>query len=355
MNQLFWELVQVALGTSNKLSHIPSKVEWRNIYDEATRQAVIGVVFEGVKKLPVDYWPPQDSKFQWIGICEQISQQNLLLNKRCVEVSELFAKKGYRSCILKGQGNALMYPNPLSRTPGDIDIWVEGNRNDITEMVRKRFPNVKEQYHHIDYPIFNDIDIEVHYRPSWQITPIHNKRIQQYYLSQRNVQCCHVCKTLDNGGHVCVPTRDFNLIFQLSHIMSHFFLGGIGLRQLIDYFYLLKQNFSALERKEYVENLKRFGMKKFAASVMWFMRDILGLEEKYILVKPYKRGGRLIYEEIIAAGNFGQYDSRLEKRSIGRFSTTCFIIIKNLRLANIFPVEVFWSPIMLLRDLYLKS
>lgn len=355
MNQLFWELVQVALGSAKKLSHIPSNKEWGKVYEEATRQAVLGVVFEGIQKLPAEQWPSSDLKFQWIGICEQINQQNLLLNMRCLEVSEFFAKVGYHSCILKGQGNALMYPNPLSRTPGDIDIWVEGYRNEITEFVRSKFPDVKELYHHIDFPMFNDVDVEVHYRPSWQITPIHNKRIQQYYLSQRNVQCCHVCKTLDNGGHVCVPTRDFNLIFQLSHIMSHFFLGGIGLRQLIDYFYLLKQNFSALERKEYVENLKRFGMKKFAASVMWFMRDILGLEEKYILVKPYKRGGRLIYEEIIAAGNFGQYDSRLEKRFLSRLSTTFSIIIKNTRLATIYPVETFWSPIMLLHNKFFKN
>ena len=355
MNYLFWELVQVALGTAKELSRIPSTIEWKIIYEEATRQTVLGIVFEGVQKLPTEQWPPSDLKFQWIGICEQISQQNLLLNKRCAEVSEFFAKGGYHSCILKGQGNALMYPNPRSRTPGDIDIWVEGSRSEITEMVRKKYPDVKEQYHHIDFPIFKDVDVEVHYRPSWQITPIHNRRIQQYYLSRRNVQCNRVCKTLDEKGRVCVPTRDFNLIFQLSHIMSHFFLGGIGLRQLIDYFYLLKHDFTELERKEYVDNLKRFGMMKFAASVMWFMKDILGLEEQYILVKPYKRGGMLISEEIVSTGNFGQYDNRFEKRFLGRLSTTLSIIIKNTRLATIYPAEAFWSPIMLLRNKYVKK
>ena len=354
-NYLFWELLQVALGAAKELSHIPSKEEWEKVYEEATRQAVLGVIFEGVQKLSSDFWPPFEMKFHWIGFCEQINLQNLLLNKRCVEVSEFFAKEGYRSCILKGQGNALMYRNPLSRTPGDIDIWVEGKRNDITEMVRKRFPNVKEQYHHIDFPLFDDIDVEVHYRPSWQITPIHNRRIQQYYLAHRNVQCNHVCKTLDEKGRICVPTRDFNLIFQLSHIMSHFFLGGIGLRQLIDYFYLLKHDFTELERKEYVENLKRFGMMKFAASVMWFMKEILGLEERYILVKPYERGGRLIYEEIMSTGNFGQYDSRIEKRYLNRLSTTCSIIAKNTRLACVYPIEALWGPIMLLSNKCFKN
>lgn len=352
---LFVELIQVALGNRKHLSCIPSEREWNGIYGKAMQQTLLGITFEGIEKIPREQWPPLELKYKWIGICNKIRQKNLVINKRCVELSHIFASQGFHSCILKGQGNAQMYPNPLYRTPGDIDIWVEGNRRRITEMVLKKFPNVKEQYHHIDFPIFKDVNVEIHYRPSWQIIPIYNRRIQKYYLSQRNVQCNHVCRNLDENGDVNTPTRDFNLIFQLSHIMSHFFSEGVGLRQFIDYYYLLKQDFTEIERKEYADNLKRFGMKKFAASVMWLMRQVLDLDERYLLVEPYRRGGELLYEEIMATGNFGQYDNRFTKHCLGRITTTGSIIAKNLKLMSTFPLEAFWSPIMLLLNVYRKK
>lgn len=51
-----------------------------------------------------------------------LEKANIRLNDAAIQVSEWFRKKGFRTCILKGQGNALMYPNPYSRTPDDIDI-----------------------------------------------------------------------------------------------------------------------------------------------------------------------------------------------------------------------------------------
>ena len=117
-------MIQIALGNRQELSLTPSVGEWGSIYQESIRQAVIGVAFEGVKKLPKEQWPPPGLKFQWIGICEQLRQQNVLINRHCAEISQMFVNEGFHSCILKGQGNALMYSNPFSRTPGDIDAWV---------------------------------------------------------------------------------------------------------------------------------------------------------------------------------------------------------------------------------------
>ena len=80
-----------------------------------------------------------------------LEKANVRLNDATIQVSEWFQKKGFRTCILKGQGNALMYSTPYSRTPGDIDIWVEGGDKRVISFVRSISPHEKACYHHIEF------------------------------------------------------------------------------------------------------------------------------------------------------------------------------------------------------------
>ena len=98
--------------------------EWKTIYDFCCRQAILGVGFCGIEKLPKEQKPPYELLLQWLAFIQQIENQNRLLNERCEKLQKMFAEAGFATIILKGQGNALMYPNPLLRQPGDIDIWV---------------------------------------------------------------------------------------------------------------------------------------------------------------------------------------------------------------------------------------
>ena len=107
---LFYELIQVALGNRTVLSRTPSETEWRDLYKMCQKQSVVGVVFDALDDLNEQRQkPPLDFLYQWIGDAEQIKQQNLRVNRRCVEISRMFAEAGFKTCILKGQGNARMY------------------------------------------------------------------------------------------------------------------------------------------------------------------------------------------------------------------------------------------------------
>lgn len=344
MWNLFFELIQIGMGMREQLSRVPSGEEWQDLFVESKRQTVVGIAFEGIEKLPRQQCPPKEILFQWIGLCEHIKQRNVLMNQRVIEISEIFTQAGFRSCILKGQGNALMYPNPQSRTSGDIDIWVDGTQEEIYEFVRGRCPDAHGQYQHIDFQIFEDVEIEVHFRPSRRNNPVYNRRLQQYYLQQREEQCRHVCKELDEKGRVCIPTHDFNLVFQLSHIMNHFFVEGIGLRQLMDYYYLLRQGTSDMECREFQRNIKRFGMKKFASSVMWVMKSVFDMDDQYLLVEPYEKGGRLLLDEIMSTGNFGHYDRRYVFRKKGRIARLMIDLYRDMKMINVFPAEALCMP-----------
>ena len=114
--ELFYELVQIALGQRELLSCTPSAAEWAELFSLAQKQAVTGVALNALEKMSQQgQKPPVNLLLEWIGLSEQIKAQNLLLNKRCGEITRLFSDAGFRTCILKGQGNALMYPDPLSR------------------------------------------------------------------------------------------------------------------------------------------------------------------------------------------------------------------------------------------------
>lgn len=320
-------------------------IDWQIFYQFAQEQAVLGIVFEGIERFGEELKDviPKDVLFQWIGDAEQIRNQNGLLNKRCVELTHYFAERGFRSCILKGQGNALMYPNPYRRTPGDIDVWLEAKKEDVVQIVQSVTPDAELKSHHIDFPMFKDVDVEVHFIPSFSVVQRYNKRWLQYVKEKSSEQFVHTVNLPDTVGTVSVPTVDFNIVFQLSHMMRHFFYEGIGLRHVIDYYYLLKANVGH-NREAIFQTLKNLGMLRFAEGLMWIEKECLGLSGEFLIARPDVNRGRLILSEIYEGGNFGKNDSRMAA-GLSNKSKTLSVIVRNLKLMRLFPEEAVASPI----------
>ena len=200
---------------------------------------IYSILFDGIKKLPAEHVEMEkELLLRWMAESQMLEKANVRLNDAAIQVSEWFRKKGFRTCIQKGQGNALMYPNPNSRTPGDIDIWVEGEDNRVISFVRSISPHEKACYHHIEFPSYKGVEVEVHYRPSFLLCFWHNRKFQKYYERVKEEQFSHRVM-LGEQWEIAIPTVEFNLIFQLTHIFSHLMNEGIGLRQLVDYYYVL--------------------------------------------------------------------------------------------------------------------
>ena len=230
---------------------------------------------------------------------------------------------------------------------GDIDIWVEGKRNIITEFVKKRTPKVFEQYHHIDFPIFKDISVEVHYTPGMIFAPQYNKKFQMYCIRKNVKKGSHGVDLPDGIGNINVPTKSFNAVYQMVHIMNHFFVEGIGLRHFVDYYYVLrklKEDSIAMRDNLGVTQLfKDFGLLRFAGGVMWIEKECLGLEDKFLLVEPDERRGKVILEEMLEGGNFGHHDERYKSRNKGYLARGITDVYRLLKLATVFPTESMWK------------
>ena len=237
--QIFFDFLRFSIGPKSEIPSSLKEADWKELYAIAKKQCLVGVLFDGIKKLPAEHvGMKKELLLQWMAESQMLEKANVRLNDAAIQVSEWFRKKGFRTCILKGQGNALMYPNPYSRTPGDIDIWVEGGDKRVISFVRSISPHKKACYHHIEFPSYKGVEVEVHYRPSFLLCFWHNRKLQKYYERVKEEQFSHRVM-LGEQGEVVIPTVEFNLIFQLTHIYAHLMNEGIGLRQLVDYYYVL--------------------------------------------------------------------------------------------------------------------
>ena len=354
LSDLFFALLRLAIDKGQPLEKELTAEEWQAIYRMSGQQGLLGIMFQAVEKLPKALRPDKDLLFNWYGDCYQIESLNQHIDKTAVQVSQYYQEHGFRTCILKGQGNAVMYPNPYSRTPGDIDVWVSprlrtgsGKFRDGLKMtiqyVRESNPKGRAIYHHIDYGMFQGSEVEVHLRPSFMNCPIYNRRLQRWFLEHQEEQFRHEVELPDGTGKINVPTSSFNIIFQLSHIYHHVLHEGIGLRQIVDYYFLLTTG-TITERAEMAEKLRYLGLWKIAGALMWVLHEKLGLGERYLIAPMDERRGKVLLREILKGGNFGKYDeaniqanSQL-KKNIQR-------IRHDFRMMRHFPSECLWEPV----------
>ena len=353
--QIFLDFLRFCMGSAKGIPSSLKEADWKELYRIAQKQCMVGVLFDGIKKLPTEHvGMKKELLLQWMAESQMLEKANIRLNDAAIQVSELFMKKGFRTCILKGQGNALLYPNPYSRTPGDIDIWVEGGDKRVISFVRSISPHEKACYHHIDFPPYNGVEVEVHYRPSFLFCFRHDSRLQKYYERVEEEQFSHKVM-LEGYGKLAVPTAEFNIIFQLTHIFTHLMNEGIGLRQLLDYYYVLvksdevrvknctisegKANVTSLQKE-----LKHLGLWKFAGAVMYIMKEVFGMAESKLIVPPNEKYGKFVLNEVLEAGNFGTYDKR---NCFGRSRLGHNIqrIYRDIRLMRYFPAEALSEPI----------
>ena len=345
--EVFFDFLQFCIGSVEEIPASIKEADWKVLYAIAKKQALTGVLFHGIKLLPKELAPDAELLMLWMGMAQKIRQQNIRLFLDSAKVCKKFKDVGFRNCILKGQGNALLYPDPYMRTSGDIDIFLDGGRNRVIQYINKVCPNQVMRYHHVDFPVMKTA-IEVHFTPSYMFFPVHNRRMQKWFKEVMDLQCSNVVTLPDGYGEITVPTTSFNVIYILSHLYRHVFTEGIGLRQLIDYYFVLVKseerrvkNLTALEHE-----LKYLGLWKFAGAVMYVLHEALGLPEAKMIAPIDVNEGRFLLAEIMQGGNFGQYDTRLgSKENEGKLHRYLRMSLRNLRFVKHYPTEALSEPL----------
>ena len=316
MTELFFELIRVAIGMQERLSRVPSKKEWGRLFKMAERQRLLGICFYGVKKVASPKYdneayphPLPEGKGEnkisipgelydyWLGTAALIQQQNQKVNKQCLEVSAKFQEAGIRYSILKGQGVARLYSldenedsNSLGmfRQPGDIDVYVDCGREKAIEFAHSiGQENAEWDYKHLHLKMFKDTEVEVHYRVEVLLNLWKNRKLQKWFKK-------HEEDMFSQQGGVITPTIEFNLFYILLHIYRHFLYEGVGLRQLLDYFFVLqeyeKSEECRVKSEELVDLLRQFGMSRFAQGVMWVLMHVFECQNESLTPTPSPEG-----------------------------------------------------------------
>ena len=387
---LTFEFIQVAIGNRKSLSGSVTDVDWLRLFEFCKRQAVLGIGFAAVERLhEMGVECPSSIRLQWYGYALQIEQMNEKLCKQCGEITKRYEHDGLQCCILKGQGNCLNYPENLRnrRTPGDIDLWCitrpsglsmpnaslrdYTNYHGITavmEYVRMQFrlqgidENPKACYHHIEAPSMDGTEVEVHYRPAFLRSPLRNWRMQRWFE-------LHADECMKNKTHLgfSMMTSSVNVVYQMCHLYTHIFEGGIGLRQLMDYYFALRVwhndvmeckdlqsqgmwseglGTPVMSKEEVMAVLRSFGMKKFASAVMYVLHEVFAIPTNYYICEPNEKEGRKLLEEIMKGGNFGQYDERgKELKNGGMVKHGVWKLKRVMRLVRSYPEEALWEPV----------
>ena len=424
----FFELLQVAVGNREELSCVPTPEEWEEIYEMSKKQSVAGIAFAGVERLPHEQMPPGRRIRQWAVKAEKTREHNAKVSEDCRVISRYFEENGFDCVILKGQGNFAYYPEWLQglRSAGDIDVWVlpkgkiDGNgfREAPEHQLERKNVNVNPfnsktlehpvrrviefclskkrgeyvYYHNLDFPVLKKTPVEVHYRPTWLYNPFRNRVLQKWFrqFTARNSQftvhnsSSEALRRAELGAQFTVydgykiPSVEFNVVFQLLHLYKHIFEEGIGLRQLLDYYFVINETQAEITTKrpsdyENVSNNKdnnnnqdniiplnpstleligRLGLRDFAGAVMYVMREVFAMPEEWMLYKPDERKGKKLLEEIMIGGNFGKFDERYNwaETSSGsmdyRGASYAFARLRhNFQFLSDYPSEVLWEPV----------
>ena len=257
----FFAFQRYCLGSKSDVSKVIAGMDWQELYSFASKQALLGLCFDGIERLGKEY--PEELKqnpigrellMTWMGKAQQIRRQNVKVNAVASKLFAMLRVDGMRCCVLKGQGNALMYPNPYSRTPGDIDVWIDASRERIMEYAQKKFELGDDiRLQHLETSL-DGVPVELHFFPCSMNNPIYHARLQKWFRRNADLQSSNVVGLPDGIGEIAIPTTAFNVVYQLTHLYHHFFDEGIGMRQIIDYyvvmndFWKVKESFSQPSR-----------------------------------------------------------------------------------------------------------
>lgn len=347
MRQFFFELIQVALGQRVCLSHAPSPEEWQEVFVLAHQQSLAGIAYHGVELIgSKGQKPPRKLLLSWYRLSEKIEQKNKIIDSRSHELLSMLSKAGIRGCLLKGQGMSCYYTTELQglRQSGDIDVYADCGRKRIDAFVRTLGQkDIDWSYRHLHLRIWKDTSVELHYHIESFFNPFKNRRFQRFVDQNKDMLFC-------SDTAFVAPSLTMNLFYALLHIYNHILSSRVGLKQVIDYYFLLKTanaHFGKFSHGESIEDvLRQFGMYRFAGGMMWLLQEMAGLERRYMLCDPLEKDGRLLLDKIIMPENDDKgirHSCNTKDKDVMKF------VLKRVSiLLTKYPSDVLWSPIWLI-------
>ena len=345
MTETYFKFIRYSLDEGMAWDSSFQNIDWNELFHFAKKQTIAGVLFEGIKRIPKEYAPPFKTLMTWMGYSEQIRKRNLMMNEAAHSIYERLSNDGFRCFVLKGQGNAIMYPNPYSRTPGDVDVLLCADKKTINGYLDSHFNIESKNLQHAEFE-YHGTCVEAHYFPAYMNNVFYNRRLQRWFKKNNDLQCSNIVELPNGAGNLAIPTSTYNVIFQLCHLYEHFFDEGIGMRQIIDYYYVVNNDELLVIRDTLQRELQHLGLWKFARAVMYVLHEVLALAEEKMIAPMDRKRGQLLLAEILNGGNFGKHFTKYGHFTQQGMAKKFFLKIwRNLHFVRFYPAEALAEPL----------
>ena len=328
-------------------------VDWERLYQLAQEQAVQGVVLRGIEELRAKHLElsvPRVLLLQWIGEVQVIEQQNKDMNAFIADLIEKLRKNDIYALLVKGQGIAQCYEKPQWRCSGDVDLLLSDDnykkaKNSLIP-IASEVANEDETAKH-QALVINGFDVELHGKMPFSLS----KRVEDGIDEVLDdLFCKGNVKSWDcNGTQVFLPSPDNDVILVFTHFLHHFFIEGVGLRQICDWCRLLYSYKDTLNYGLLESRIRKMGL-------MSEWKAFYNLASRYLGMPDYgsglmvhdsrfdKRADRIM-ELVLESGNFG-HNKDLSYRT--RYSGMTYKIVAAWRrlkdFASLMPVFPLDAP-----------
>jgi hypothetical protein len=315
----------------------------------ARKQTVVGIVYDGIMRLPTEHFPPKDLLLEWVVLVARFEDLNTRMYREASELYALFAENRIEAFLMKGQGVAACYDNPLRRMCGDID-WSFSDKENFERanrlIERKRIKVEWDAGFSTSYA-WKGFLVE-HHR---HLLDISNPFLSRYLRRMQKKERTRYIYLDTNGEQIALPSPVLTHLSVNSHILKHLLAFGISVRQLCDSARVCSSYHSEEERKSLKEIYRKLGIYNWIQLLNHLLVHYLGMPEEYL---PFplipKQKADWMMQDILQAGNFGFYGGPFSKETdqpqVERKYVWLQLLVRFGRYVRYAPGEACWFPVM---------
>lgn len=305
----FFGVLQESLW-GRPVDRIPDGIRWDVVMKQFKYQTVMGLASVPMIRLINKGLAPNsylDDSFQRIGLN---TRRHYELNSLIVEVFHLLGQKGFHPVLMKGQGLAQSYPNPILRMCGDIDVYIGSKDYQRACLLFSQAGDARKAVYspkHYHIP-FRDSVVELHKVAEVQHlwgTDRYFRELTAKWLEETPSDFVTI-----EGEKIPVPPLQFNILYVFNHLWHHFISSGLGIRQVCDWAVLLHNAYGKIDETVLLKHLRRLRLLNSWKAMGWIVVNCLGLpsrEMPFYTDKARTRGLRT-WRMMEKMGNFGKYN-----------------------------------------------
>lgn len=315
---VFFELLRAGIwGRAALISSAPPN--WSDVIEIAKRQSVVGVIYDGVLTLSKEFLPERTHILDLFATSYSIEVLNKQANIAVTQLVSYLNEHGVSSRLMKGQGCALLYPNPLHRQSGDIDLFVGSEQYPFAkELIVSKGIDIEKEGVYDAHFMWRNVPVEMHWLETKLYYPKNNKNFQQ--ICRREEWKKTVVAEIE-GQSVELFNHTFNTFYVFVHLYHHFLQVGVGLRQVCDWMLLLKRYESEIDWGCLYEYIRAIKAERAWKAFYGLAVERLGLQltqEPIWMQRCNSDDIQFVMDDILNVGNFGKYGTSLQKRTFGK-------------------------------------